>query len=143
DVIVRAGIADALVERVALGVVGRGLPHRAAAVLPALLAVLPGLVAGLAGAGNGVGAPSRFAGVEVGRLDVAADAEFAAGGADDGEIADDQRSDGQRLAERGLGDLALPDHFAGLLVDREHAAVQCDRDHLVLPQRDAAVVDAA
>src|SRR5262249_40287955 len=121
DVVVRAGVADALVERVGLRIVGRGLPDRAAAVLPALLAVLPallaflpGLVAGSAGAGNGVGAPCRLAGVEVCRLDEAADAELAAGRADDGEVADDERRDGQRLADGGLRDLALPDHFAGL-----------------------------
>ena len=97
-------------------------------------AVLPGLVAGLAGARDRVGAPRRLAGVEVGRLDEAADAELAAGGADDGEVADDQRRDGQRLADRGIGDLALPHHFAGRLVDREHAPVERDRDDLVLPQ---------
>ena len=112
-------------------------------MLPAVLAVLPGLVAGLAGAGNRIGAPGRLAGVEIGRLDIAADAELAAGGADDREVAHDQRRDGQRLAERGIGDLALPHLLAGRLVDGEHAAVERDRDHLVLPQRDAAVVDAA
>ena len=84
-----------------------------------------------------------LAGVEVGRLDIAADAELAAGGADDGEVADDQRRHGQGFAERRIGDLALPHDFAGRLVDGEHAAVERDRDHLVLPQRDAAVVDAA
>src|SRR5262249_48733899 len=41
---VRPGIADALIERVGVWIVGRGLPHRAAAVLPALLVILPGLV---------------------------------------------------------------------------------------------------
>src|SRR5262249_44647805 len=106
DVVVGPGIADALVESVALGVVGRGLPDRAAAVLPALLAVLPGLIAGLAGARNGVGAPGGLAGVEIGRLDVTADAELAAGGADDGEVAHDQRRHGQGFAQGGIGDLA-------------------------------------
>src|SRR5262249_4366009 len=52
DVIVRAGVADALVEGVGLRIVGRGLPDRGAAVLPAVLAILPRLVAGFAGAGN-------------------------------------------------------------------------------------------
>ncbi len=93
--------------------------------------------------GNGVGAPQRLAGVEVGRLDEAADAEFAAGGADDGDVADDQRRNGENLGVCGVGDLALPHDFAGRLVDGEHAAVEGDRDDLVLPQGDAAVVDAA
>src|SRR5258708_38105280 len=108
-----------------------------------LPAVLPGLVAGFAGARDRVGAPRRLAGVEIGRLDEAADAEFAAGGADDSKVADDQRRNGQRLADGGVGDLALPGDFAGRLVDREHAAIKRDGNHLVLPQRDAAVVDAA
>src|SRR5262249_37667756 len=72
----------------------------------------------------------------------AADAEFAAGGADDGEIADDEGRNGERLADRRIGYLALPHDFAGRLVDREHAAVERDGNHLVLPQCDAAVVDA-
>src|SRR5258708_21465438 len=112
-------------------------------MLPALLAVLPGLVAGFAGARDRVGAPGRLAGVEIGRLDEAADAEFAPGGADDSEVADDQRRDGERLANGGVGDLAFPHHFARRLVDREHAPVKRDGNHLVLPQCDAAVVDAA
>src|SRR5579883_3064007 len=112
-------------------------------MFPALLAVLPGLVAGLAGARNRVGAPRRLAGVEIRRLDEAADAEFAAGGAHNGEVADDERRDGKRLPHRWVGDLAFPRDFAGRLVDREHAAVERDRNHFVLPQRDAAVVNAA
>src|ERR1700730_13482450 len=112
-------------------------------MLPALLAVLPGLVAGFTGARDGVGAPCRLAGVEVGRLDIAADAEFAAGSTHDGEVAHDERRDGERLPDGGVGHLALPCDFTGLLVDGEHAAVERDRDHLVLPQRDAAIVDAA
>src|SRR5262249_37314950 len=122
-------------------IVSGGFPDRAAAVLPALLAVLPGLVARFAGARDRVGAPSGLAGIEVGCLDVTADAEFAAGGAHDREIAHDQGRDGERFADRRLGDLALPHHFAGLLVDREHAAIKRNGDHLVLPQRDASVVD--
>src|SRR5207248_947348 len=127
----------------ALRIVGRGLPDRAATVLPALLAVLPGLVAGFAGAGDGVGAPHALAGVEVGAVDEAANAEFASGGADDRHIFHDQRRERDGLGDAGIGDLALPHHFAGRLVQREHAAVERDRNDLVLPQSDAAVVDTA
>ena len=110
---------------------------------PALLAVLPGLALWLPGTGDRVGAPSSLAGVEVGGLDEAANAVFAASGADNGEIANDQRRNGQRLTQSGIDDLALPHDLAGRLVDGEHSPVQRDRDHLVLPQRNAAVVDAA
>src|SRR5262249_37164949 len=138
---VGTGVADALVEGVGLRIVGGGLPDRGAAVLPALLAVLPGLVAGLAGAGNRIGAPGLLAGVEIGAVDPAADAELAAGRADDRNVADDQRSQRQRLGDGGISDLALPDHLAGGLVQREQPAIERDRDDLVLPQRHAAVVD--
>jgi hypothetical protein len=67
-------------------------------MLPAILAVLPGLVAGLAGPWDRVGAPRRLAGVEVGRFDVAANAELAAGGADNREVAHDERRDSDGLA---------------------------------------------
>ena len=140
---VRAGIADALVERVGVRIIRGGLPDRRAAVLPALLAVLPGFVARLAGTRNGVGAPDALAGVEVGAVDEAADAELAPGGADDSNVAHDQRCRGQRLGDRRIGDLALPGDLAGRLVDGDQPAVERDRDHLVLPQCDAAVVDAA
>src|SRR5262249_47315993 len=140
---IRAGIADALIERVAFRVVGRRLPDRGAAVAPALLAVLPGLVAGLAGTRNRVGAPDLLPGIEVGRVDPAADAIFAAGGARDREVADDQRRGGERLGDGGIGDPAFPHPFARGLVDREQAAIERDRDHLVLPERHAAVIDAA
>src|SRR5438477_8939609 len=131
---VGAGIADALIESVGLGIVGRGLPDRGAAVLPAILAVLPGLVAGLTGAGNGVGAPEALAGVQVGALDEAADAVFAAGGADDRHVAHDQRRGGQRLGDGGIGNPPLPHLLAGRFVDGEQATIERDRDHLVLPQ---------
>src|SRR5262249_51353674 len=112
---VRSWIADALVERVAFGIVGRSLPHRAAAVSPPFLAVLPGLTARLTRARDRVGAPRRLAGVEVGRLDEATNAPFPTCGAHDGEVADDQRRDGESLTDRRLGDLALPGDFAGRL----------------------------
>src|SRR5271163_4004937 len=64
-VVIRAGIADALVDGLGFGIIGRGHPHRSAAVFPVLLAVLPRLVAGLAGARNGERAPRLLAGIEV------------------------------------------------------------------------------
>src|SRR5262249_46505328 len=133
----------ALIERVGVGIIGRGLPHRAAAMLPAVLAILPGVVARLTGARDREGAPHLLAGVEVGAVDVAADAELAAGRADDRDVAHHQRRQGDRLAETRLGHLALPHHLAGRLVGGDQPTVEGDRDDLVLPQRDAAIVDAA
>src|SRR3984885_7191398 len=140
---VGAGIADALIDGVGLRIVGGGFPYRRAAVLPTLLAVLPGVVTGLACARDGVGPPRLLAGIEIGGVDESADAEFTAGGTDNRQVAHHQRRHGDGLAERRIGDLALPDLLAGRLVDGEHPAVQRDRDHLVLPQRDAAIVYAA
>src|SRR5262245_36049345 len=73
------GIADALVDRVGLGIIGGGFPDRAAAVFPALLAVIPGLVAGLAGARAGVVPPHLLAGVDMGALDDCTVAALATG----------------------------------------------------------------
>src|SRR5262249_6603016 len=112
-------------------------------MLPALLAVLPGLVAGLAGTRDGVGAPELLAGVEVGRVDIAADAELAAGRAHDRDVADHERCQCDRLSHGGGGDLALPNFLSPRLVYRKYPPVERDRDDLVLPQRHAAVVDAA
>src|SRR5258708_8443659 len=102
-------------------------------MLPALPAIFPGLVAGLACAWDRVGAPCGLAGVEIGRLDKSANAEFTPGSAYDGKVADDQRRNGERLADRRVRDLTFPRHFAGRLVDCEHAAIERDGDHLVLP----------
>src|SRR5262249_56845630 len=126
-----------------IGIIGRRHPHRGAAVLPVLLAVLPGLVAGLAGARDSEGAPCLLAGIEVGRVDPAADTEFATGRADDGEVADDERGERHRLAERRLRGLALPHNLAGRTIESEDAAIERDCNDLVFPQHDAALWYAA
>src|SRR5262249_53221647 len=142
-IVVRAGIADALIERVALRIVGGSLPDRRAAMFPVLLAILPGLIAGLAGTRNRIGTPQPLSGVEIGSFDESTDAVFAPGCPDDRHIAHHQWSMRERLAERRVGDLALPHLLASRLVDREQPATKRDGDDLVLPQRHAAVVDAA
>src|SRR5262249_36320736 len=86
-IVVGARVADPQIERVALRIIGRGLPDRGAAVFPALLTILPGLVAGLTGAWDRIGAPQPLPGVEIGALDEPADAVFAASGADDRHVA--------------------------------------------------------
>src|SRR6185295_5941167 len=79
----------------------------------------------------------------IGPVDPAANAIFTAGAADDRNVAHDQRRSSQRFGNCRIGDLALPDDLAGRLVDGDQPAVERDRDHLVLPERHAAVVDAA
>src|SRR5262249_24135436 len=97
-IVIGTGVADALIDGLGLGIIGRCHPPGGAAVFPAPFAVFPGLVAGLAGAGDGVGTPGLLAGVEIGRVHPAADAEFAAGRADDREVANDERGERHRLA---------------------------------------------
>src|SRR5262249_57652124 len=91
-VIVGTGIADALIDGLGLGIVGRRNPHGSAAVLPVLLAVLPRLVARLPGARDREGAPGLLAGIEVSCVDPAADAELSPGRADDADVANDERT---------------------------------------------------
>src|SRR3954471_12954529 len=110
---------------------------------PAFLAVLPGLIAGLAGARDRECPPGLLSSIEVGAVDPATNAVFAAGRTDDGHVANDQWCQRDRFGDGGFRDLAFPHLFAGRLVEREHAAVERDRNDLVLPERDAAVVDAA
>src|SRR5262249_6329777 len=116
---------------------------RPAAMFPVILAVLPGLVARLADARNREGAPSLLAGAEVGCINPATDAELAAGRSDDGEITHDQRRQRYRLAKRRLRGFAFPNQFAGGAIERKDASVERNRDHLVFPQRDSTIVDAA
>jgi hypothetical protein len=121
------------VERVGLRIIGRGLPDRPAAVAPVLVAAFPGLIAGFAGAGDRViiSAPGCFSGVEIGRLDETPNPVFTAGSPHDGEVADDERSDGN--AQGGVSDLPLLGHFASRLVYGEHAAIERDGDDFVPP----------
>ena len=112
-------------------------------MLPMVLTVLPSVMARLSRARNCVGAPSLLAGIEIGGINEAANAELAAGGADNGEVTHHQRRHGDGLAQRRIGDLAFPNLLAGGLVQLEHPAIERDRYDLVLPQRHAAVIDAA
>ena len=80
-----------------------------------------------------MGAPKLLAGVQVDAFNETPDAEFTAGRAHNTDVANHQRRERERLADAGVGNLALPCHLAGRLVEREHASVERDRDHLVLP----------
>ena len=96
-------------------------------------------MAGFAGRGDGEGAPQFLAAVGVIGDDVAADAEFAARAADDDLAVDDQRHQRQVLTLLVVLDFGIPDHLAGLGVERNHVIIGRGEIELVLPQADAAV----
>ncbi len=78
---VGAGVADAPIKKIQLGVVGAGKPGGPAARLPTVAA--PGVVAGLAGAGDGDEPPATLARLRVVAVEKAPDARLAAAHADD------------------------------------------------------------
>src|SRR5262249_32972964 len=75
----REGIAGPVEEEIGGRVVGRRLPHAAAAHAPGIVIILPGLRAGLARGRNREGAPRELAVVHVPGADPASGAELAAG----------------------------------------------------------------
>ena len=76
-------------------------------------------------------------------FDEAADAVFAAIGADQDFSVDDGRRHGLAVAERGLGDLHRPDRLAGLGVERDQLGVERGEIDLVAIDRGAAIVGPA
>ena len=124
------GVAGAEVDEVRLRVVRAAVPHAGAARLPRVAG--PRLVAGLALAGDRVEAPDLPAVFRVERRDVPANAEIAAGHADDDLVLDDDGRVrdgvflGDLLAELRGGD--VPDDLARLRVDRDQMRV--DRAHV-------------
>src|SRR5207248_7147804 len=129
-IVIRTGVADALIEGVSFWIVRRRLPDRPAAMTPAILAVFPGFIARLTRARDRVSPPELLPGIEVGPLDEAADAVFAAGGADDRHVAHDQRGERQSFADCRIRDLALPHFLACRLVDCEQPPVERNGDDL-------------
>src|SRR5690348_8383682 len=83
------GVADAPIDGLGVLVVGAGHPGRTTARLPVV--ALPGVMAGLALARNGEGPPQLLAVLGIEGRDITADAEFAAGAADNDFSVDDQQ----------------------------------------------------
>ena len=77
------------------------------------------------------------------RLDEAADAVFAAVGADQDLALDGGRRHRLAIALLGIGDLFRPDPLAGLGVERDQLGVERGDIDLVAVDRDAAIVGAA
>ena len=110
---------------------------------PAILAVLPGLIARLTLARNGESPPSLLAGVQISGIIPAADTEFATSSASHSDVVHNERSSRDCFANGRLTNLTFPDQFASGFADQENTAVETDRNDLVFPQRNTAVVDAA
>src|SRR6185295_3295243 len=88
---IRRGIAGREIQETELGIDGRRLPDRGAAVLPRVVVLRPRLVTRLAGTRNRVEGPDQTAVLRVVRLDAAARAAITAGKADDDATVDVQR----------------------------------------------------
>src|SRR5690349_12957222 len=114
----RPWIAGAPVGEIQLGIVVTGDPHRPAARLP-LVRGLPAVMAGIAGSRNRVRAPRFLTGVHVERRDVTADTELAARGADHDLAFGDEWREREVVGALVIVDLALPQHLAGLRVERD------------------------
>src|SRR5262245_13512172 len=84
-VVIGAGIARREEDEPELGIDGRRLPDRCAAVLPELAVLRPGLVADLPGTRDRIERPGELAVLGVERLDAPADSEFGAREARDHE----------------------------------------------------------
>ena len=74
--------------------------------------------------GDGVERPQQLAALGVEGLDEAADAVLAAVGADQHLAVHHDRSHGFGVALLGIGDLGLPQHLAGLRVERHQLGVE-------------------
>ena len=144
----RRGVARPEDQRVGLGIIGAAEPCRAAAGLPhvarpcrvepaghgALLAVERAHVALDHRPG-----PDHLAGLGVAGLHLADDPEFAARIAGDDQPVMDQWRGGVAVAFLVVGDLLVPDHVAGLGVERHEPRVERAEIDLVAVERGPAV----
>ncbi len=138
-IVARRRIAGAPIGDVGGRIVGAGDVERAAAGLPGVVIVFPGLAAGLARRRHRERLPFLLAGLGIERREPAAHAVVAAGAADDHGILERERRRGD-LHVGLIVQVLVPDDLAGLLVGRDHPAVEAgDRDDEIAPQRDAAV----
>jgi hypothetical protein len=133
----RCGVAGAPIDCLGVWIVVACHPGRSATRFPVV--AFPRIVTWLTRAGNGEGPPQFLARVGVIRNDVTAHAELATGTADDHLAVDDQGHQGQILPLLVVLNLGIPDHFAGLGLERDHMVVRRGEVHLVLPQPHAAV----
>ena len=143
-----AGVAGAHEDQVAVGVIGTAEPCRAATRFPHIAGPagvqLAGHAVGLAVqradvAFDGRAAPYQLAGVDVEGLDLTDDTEFTAGVAVDHQILYDHRRGSGRNAGLIVADHLVPDHLAGVAVQRDQMRVEGGKNDFVAVDRGAAV----
>ena len=136
---VRAGIAGAEVQEIQLGVVRAGHPDRSSAVLPGVAVRWPCEVARFTRSRHGVEPPDLFSALRVERGDETADPVLAAGRADDDLVVDDERRNGQRVAELRFRQRDVPDRLADLRVDRDEMPVDRTHEQRIAEDRQTAI----
>ncbi len=142
-VVVGPRIARAEVEEAELGIDGRRIPNRRAAVLPDLVVLRPRVVADLARARDRVERPDELAVLRAERFHAAAHAFLAAREARDDEPVVVERRRRDRVALLPAFRLDRPDDLAAALIERDELAVELAREHLAVAEPDAAARPAA
>ena len=125
--------AGARIEEVEPRIVAARGPDRAAVALLRRQAV-PARVTGRAGLRNRFGTPDLGAGLGVECNDEAATGARigAAGNASNDFVARRQWSTGEGVALPVVGDRRVPDHFAGVHVERDDVRICRGQEHLVV-----------
>src|SRR5690606_42010397 len=142
-VVVGARVAGREIDEAELGIDGRRLPDRRAAVHPDVVVLRPGLVAGLAGAGDRVERPDETAVVRVVGLHAAANAALGAGEAGDHEAVVVELGASDAVALLPALGLHGPEDAAVALIERDELAVELADEDFAVAQADAAARPAA
>ena len=134
----RRRVADTEEGQLRPRIVRAGEPHGAAAVFPRF--AWPRIDTGLAGGRDGVGSPQLTTAVGVEGGDESTTAHLAgAAGADDDLAVGGERRHREEVTVLVVGQRLLPDHGAGLAVERDHARVHGAEVDAVPVERGAAV----
>ena len=145
-IVIRIRVAGAVVDEVQRRV--QALPRRARALARGpdgastpehRFDAGPSLAPPLARPGNGVEPPSAGPGLGVVGIDETAAGEIAARHTDDHLVLDDERGQRDGVAVFGFLDRGVPDHVAGLAIERDQVSVKRAHIQLVAQDGGAAV----
>jgi len=139
----RSCIPDAPIDRVEFGIERARQPCRAAAVLPCVAAVFPGLGTGLARCRDRVCAPQPLAVLGIVTLDIAANAVFTTGNADDQHAVRNQRGDRHRVAVLEVDRVRAPDFLTGLRIERDDIGIERRTEQTTIEDGDSSIDDTA